>query len=158
MTMKTISTVIAALILCGAATHPALAEDAPRSTLKIGQMLRDAGAPAYSCDLRVAFNQCRQYAVSPGQADVRIAQITESCQSLGGRFAQAECPNDAAIARCREVKFRRDVYYDNFYYGGEPAQWTQESLVHACKHLPGQFESLSPDMPPTDPLEPAQVR
>jgi hypothetical protein len=147
--MKTFSTSIIALVLCCVAMPSSQAEEAPRSSLKIGQMLRDAGAPAYSCDLRVQFNQCRQYAVSPGQAAARIAQIEESCTSLGGRFAQAECPNDAVIARCREVMFRRDAFYDNSYYAGEPAQWTPEALEHACKHLPGQFESVPGKLPQT---------
>lgn len=140
--MKTCSISIIALVLYSLAMPPSRAEDAPRATLKLGQMLRNAGAPAYACDLREQFNQCRQYVVSPGQATVRIAQIEESCESLGGRFAQAECPTDAVIARCREVVFRRDAIYDNAYYAGEPTLWTPEAVEHACKHLPGQFESV----------------
>ncbi len=107
----------------------------------------ESNAVVYSCDLRAQFNQCRQFAIDPKQASERLPQAEQSCQSLGGRFEQRACPGEALVARCTEVKFRRDLTYDNSYYAGEPSKWTPASLEYACAHLPGRYHAASSPMP-----------
>ena len=119
----------------------------PRSSLKLAQLLKDSNAEIglLSCNLRAVFNQCRQYAVYPANAVQRRAEIAESCTSLGGELREASCPGEGRLARCRELKFRRDVYYDATYYTGPPSNWSAAELQVQCQHLPGQWEANETD-------------
>jgi len=109
--------------------------------VQLGRLLRDTNAdlPQYACDLRKQFNQCRQYAVAPGNAALRIKELSDACESLEGGLTQSPCPQEKRIAQCNEVKFRRDAVYDAHYYQGAPSDWTIEKLQDVCRHLPGQF-------------------
>ena len=122
----------------------ALAEgtaDQPGGSIALGRLLRDSNEnlPVYSCDLRKQFSQCRQYAVFPGNAAMRVTELTDACQSLGGNLLLTPCPQTKVLAQCSEVKFRRDVVCDAVYYRGKPAHWTVEGLKEVCTNLPGQF-------------------
>jgi len=144
--MKNACTLAMVLLVATAVASPCvgaadLASEQPIGGLKLGRLLREsiADLPIHACDLRKQFSQCRQYAVFPGNAAVRLAELSDACQSLGGVLLKDPCPDKHVLAHCREVKFRRDVVYDAVYYEGEPGQWTIEGLQEVCKHLPGQF-------------------
>ena len=132
-------------LVVGFAPQMALAQQpnaAPFSAgVQLGRLLRDANAalPQYSCDLRKQFNQCRQYVVAPANAEFRVKELSDACESLEGILAQSPCPQEAVIAQCREVKFRRDAVYDASYYQGPPSAWTVEKLQDVCSQLQGDF-------------------
>ena len=134
---------ILATILCMLGVPLSQAQTASSGGAELAPLASKTNAAVYSCDLRGQFNQCRQFAVDPQQAIVRLSQVEESCQSLGGRFAPLACPTEAVVARCEEVKFRRDFVYENFYYAGDPSQWTPQGLEYACAHLPGKYRAAS---------------
>ena len=138
---------IAALMICHAnppvqaqAQEPAAAG----GTVQLGRLLRDSVAdlPIYACDLRKQFNQCRQYAVGPGNAELRIKELSDACGTLEGKLSQSPCPQSQVIAQCKDVRFRRDAVYDASYYEGAPSSWTAENLREVCRNLPGEFVLL----------------
>lgn len=139
-----------AILLLGPAVALVHAQEAASppmgGTVQIGRLLRDSVAdlPMYACDLRRQFNQCRQYAVGPGNAPLRIKELSEACDTLEGKLTPSACPQTQVVAMCKEVKFRRDAVYDAYYYNGAPSEWTVEKLQEVCRHLPGEFGLPSP--------------
>ena len=144
--MKQVCAKSMALVLVIATAWPSagsveVAAEQPIDSVQLGRLLRDSNAdlPIYSCDLRKQFSQCREYSVAPGNADLRVAELADSCSSLGGALLLTACPASQVLARCHEVKFRRDAVYTAVYYKGKPTNWTVKELKAACKNLPGQF-------------------
>ncbi len=142
---------MAALMICNANLTVQAQTQTPESapapaggTVQLGRLLRDSVAelPIYACDLRKQFNQCRQYAVGPGNAETRIKELSDACGTLEGKLSQTACPQTQVIAQCKDVRFRRDAVYDAYYYEGAPSGWTVENLREVCKHLPGEFVAL----------------
>lgn len=134
-----------AALMVGLAPQIALAQqpvEAPSGGgVQLGRLLRDSNAelPQYSCDLRKQFDQCRQYVVGPGNAEMRVKELSDACASLEGFLTQSPCPQAQVIAQCKEVKFRRDAVYDAYYYQGLSSTWTVEKVQEVCRHLPGNF-------------------
>lgn len=139
---------LVAALMVGLAPQLALAQEpvaAPSGGgVQLGRLLRDSNAelPQYSCDLRKQFDQCRQYVVGPGNAEMRVKELSDACESLEGILTQSPCPQAKVIAQCKEVKFRRDAVYDAYYYQGPSSTWTVEKIQEVCRHLPGNFVSL----------------
>lgn len=137
---------LAALVIFNAIFHAQAQTQEPApapagGTVQLGRLLRDSvtDLPIYACDLRQQFNQCRQYAVGPGNAELRIKELSDACGTLEGKLSQTACPQTQVIAQCKDVRFRRDAVYDAYYYAGAPSDWTVEKLQEVCKHLPGEF-------------------
>lgn len=132
---------IASLLLALALAPCSMSRAADRDGAKAPQ----AGAQAYSCDLRRSAEVCREFSVITDR-EQRLRTLSEGCASMGGTFrAGASCPRTNRVARCVDVvpdpnhldQLRHT--YDVHYYAGASHGWDSRSVQRVCDNLMGSF-------------------
>lgn len=96
----------------------------------------------YSCNLVSYSNQCREYEILASAKDT-LDELTDGCESMGGKFQKVDCPDENYLASCVDIVrnyHRPDVIYNNLYYSGKPTQWNLESVERVCGDLGGEIE------------------
>lgn len=141
--VRTISMMMALsfFIVASVAASGTQAENAPPKRSINFQLSSPHKSQTYSCNLIKLFSQCREYEVL-ATAKETLAELSEGCESMGGRFLKKACPADKALASCVDIVrnyHRPDVIYNNFYYTGEPSSWTLSGVARVCEDLGGEL-------------------